>query len=359
MARALTHRIVIWGLGIALVGCTAPTAGPTGDTGPAGATGATGSQGPQGIQGPEGTPGAYGFIPDPFLELGTSKWTLDATKAVVKTYSADAGVVLPAGNKVIENVPNQVAQIVSKTVAPVNRFRTYEASGLFRLAEDVGGTGAVTLQVRYFDADQVFLGKFDAALMQTPGGGGSPQLTDWVHYTAKFGAGTANAIPAGAQFMTVAAILNIDNGDVNGNRVYQVTGLQIQPTTPPVPAPPTPVAPITFSGCNTTNPGGTGYWLMMNRTFTLDRPQWVTIAGKVGSSGTGYRYGTLHVNNTGNYAYVDYAEISTSASEQVSHPVYYVGQLGAGTHMVGLAISNASLGACYNNTRVTLSFKDP
>lgn len=331
MARTLVHRIVVWGLGITLVACTAPTAGPIGDQGPPGPTGAQGVPGPVG---PEGSPGALGFIPDPYLEKGLEKWTVDSTAAALKSFTAqeiiDGAVAPPGGKSVVENLANKVAFVESKTRAPVNPQRTYEVSGMFRTVQ-VGGSGVVTLLVRFFDADKVYMAEKDfvAALRQAPGAA-------WTTYSARFGAGTASAVPAGAQFMAVVGILNMDNtNDGNGTSIHQLTGLSIDQTDPPVAAPPAKYEPLFYPGCTATYPGAGQTWYPISRSFTIARQQFVTILMHAPLNGGTHRNTYLRLN--GSTIDSNVTNVST-AGQWSMHNHFWAGKLNAGTYTVDVQV---------------------
>lgn len=359
MARTLVHRIVVWGLGITLVACTAPAAGPQGekgDKGDPGVAGIQGNPGQPGAQGPEGAPGGFGFIADPYLERGVEKWNVDATTTLLKVTNAseiaDGGVAPPGGTSYFENLPNTLALVTAKTYVPVNAQRTYEVTGMFR-GHSVGAAGAINLMVRYFDADKNLLEGQDwnAAYNQKPG-------TTWVTYAAKFGAGTANAIPAGAQFMTAGTLLNLDtNTSNNGNSIYQATALAITPTTPPVPAPPTKYAPVQYQGCTQNSPGAGQTYNPVQRTFTIDRPQFVTFTGRLSFSGTGTRFSYLYLNGS----YTGDTAISTvaAANQYQGHHHMWAGQLPAGTHTFAIETWSDYAPLCGSYSRQMITFAEP
>lgn len=369
MARTLVHRIVVWGLGITLVACTAPAAGPQGekgDKGDPGVAGIQGNPGQPGAQGPEGAPGGFGFIADPYLERGVEKWNVDATTTLLKVTNAseiaDGGVAPPGGTSYFENLPNTLALVTAKTYVPVNAQRTYEVTGMFR-GHSVGAAGAINLMVRYFDADKNLLEGQDwnAAYNQKPG-------TTWVTYAAKFGAGTANAIPAGAQFMTAGTLLNLDtNTSNNGNSIYQATALAITPTTPPPVAPTALPDPINFAPNQNGCPfASTSSYVYAQQTFTLARKARVDIQAHEMSNTTTSRVLYLRMSGPGfsgtQTMDTAYHGPSSTSAEWFDHRVSYTGMLNAGTYTAQMYVSGITTGGwgCYGGYgRFTINFYEP
>lgn len=261
---------------VALTACTQPgMTGPKGDQGEAGATGPAGAQGPAGQKGdpgPRGPAGAEGFTADPYFQRGLEDWQVlptDAT-ATVKVYTADAAVKPPGGAASIANVKGVFATLVQEEFVPVDIARTYEASGWFRIAEkNVGSNaGAVNLEVRFYDADKVFLSSIAIATQQDPGDA-------WTRYAKSFGTGTASTIPAGAQFMKLAALLN-DTGDgqTGGTVSHEATGLLLVTTPTPAPPPPVTQGMIWWSSATTT--GTSADWVVLKNGPTVRHGQVLT-----------------------------------------------------------------------------------
>lgn len=267
------------GCAVLLGACTQPgqvgPKGETGDTGPAGPAGpagADGAAGQKGDPGPRGPAGAEGYTADPYFQRGLEDWQVLPTDAAasVKAYTAAAAVKPPGGGASAANVKGQFATLVQKDFVPVDAARTYEASGWFRIAEKNSGSnaGAVNLEVRFYDADRVFLSSIAIATQQDPGDA-------WTRYAKTFGAGTASTTPAGAQFMKVAALLN-DTGDgqTGGTVSHEVTGLLL--VTTPTPAPPRPVTQGMIWWSSATSTGTSGSWVVVKNGPTVPHGQAIT-----------------------------------------------------------------------------------
>jgi hypothetical protein len=139
--------------------------------------------------------------------------------------------------------------------------------------------------VRFYAADRTFIEWHKTADMVEPG-------TNWTRLAGKFGAGTAAAGPANAQYMTVGAILNIDSGEVPGNRLYQVTGLMISRSEPPPLLPASGTVSIYGSTTDTF-----GYYTVDTITVNAPGPGTVTVVLNANmsyygcdSASTGTRY---------------------------------------------------------------------
>lgn len=206
--------------------------GPKGDIGPAGPTGAQGPAGPTGAVGPMGPPAEGGVIPDPFFTYDLTHWQIVVGGGAL-TPATDA----PSGVQVFQNDVNNVAWFSSGARVPIGANKTWEVRGTFRRVNLNGSAGGIYLAVRLFDAAGVEISS------GTCGGGtwwyypiSFLTLTDtaWHTFTARFGMESGCRFPASARSMSVGAILNYD-GAVAGNRLYQVTGLEIVDKTPGCP----------------------------------------------------------------------------------------------------------------------------
>ena len=160
------------------------------------------------------------YIPDSYFRSGMRFWALwQGAASVIQISDAIAG------NRVLQNDPNQVAWIYSRAVVPCRSNATYEVTGSFRRPGTTGSAGTIYLAVILMDANGANI-TGDGAWWYYPVVGVALTDTVWHSYSAQFGAGTARTFPANARFMTVGATLNYD-GSVPGNRTYQVAGLEI------------------------------------------------------------------------------------------------------------------------------------
>lgn len=167
------------------------------------------------------------MIPDPHFEKNLEKWLIRPDTAGVLKNAALLDAPPPGGINVVENTAAQIALVESTELVPYNPQLTYEVVGMFKQSDTTGSAGSVSLGVRFYAADRTFIEWHKAADMVDPG-------TDWTLLKGKYGAGTGVAAPANAQYMTVGALLNISAGDLPGDRVFQVTGLEIWGEPPPI-----------------------------------------------------------------------------------------------------------------------------
>lgn len=207
--------------------------GPVGPEGPAGQQGPVGPQGIPGPQGPTGSAGAVGpmgppaeggVIPNPFFKRDINDWQV-ALGSGTLVAATDA----PSGTQVFQNNVNNVAWFSSRTLVPIGANKTWEVRGSFRRPSLAGSAGAIYLAIRLFDAAGIEISGgtcgggtwwyYPVSFLTLPD-------TAWHTYTARFGMEAGCHFPSNARSMTVGAILNYD-GSVAGNRVYQVTGLEI------------------------------------------------------------------------------------------------------------------------------------
>lgn len=169
-------------------------------------------------------------ISNPSFDSDASGWTI--TNGAANHISVSGA---PSGSFAVTNSSNSVLWMHNDTWSTVDKSKTYEVKGSFKL-ETIGGTsGTVYLAVLLRDASGTILdGSYN-----TNGSGGTwwhfapndivPDSNEWIEYKSLFGKNTNIVIPDTAVEMTVGFVLNFDAGD----RIYQAQGLSIASVSSP------------------------------------------------------------------------------------------------------------------------------
>ena len=228
----------------------------------------------------------------------------------------------PGGVRAFENTASSVAWLSSAELVPVNRHWTYEVSGSFRRANLNGSAGGISVAVRLFDENRNNIDG-DSRWWYLPHSNVGLTDADWHTLNARFGSGTGRALPPTARYMSVGAILNVDTGDVAGNRFYQVTGLAITRA-----ARSAIYVPDTRPGCPPAS-AGVGQ-VLISTTFTLDRGTFTALDARIISSGSGRRDTSLRVDGVT----VNKHLVRTEIADWAPHQNAWTGWLASGSHTV-------------------------
>jgi len=153
--------------------------------------------------------------------------TADTTNWVLHTgdnFTALPVSGAPDGPFAIQNIENTVAWMYNDQWQPIDRNKTYEASGTFRLLAG-GSTGSMYLAVLLRDSSGNILSgdvqSGGSTWWHYPTGGTIPTVDQWIQYKGMVGKGTPYIFPPEATDISVGFILNFNGG----NRLYQVQGL--------------------------------------------------------------------------------------------------------------------------------------
>ncbi len=178
---------------------------------------------------PPAQPGGF-LIPNSTFENGLTGWSVTSGTGAHRVVSDGA-----AGTGVFENSPGSQVWIDSDARVPVNQGYAYEVRGSFRRRDSGGLAGGIFLGVSLYDGAGANL-PGDGTWWYYPVESQELTGTEWHSFAFRFGADTERPFDTStlngvqgpeARFMSVGAILNYAGGATSGDRIYQVTDLQL------------------------------------------------------------------------------------------------------------------------------------